>query len=54
MKKHAFMSIFVVGHQRIILAGVLPIQGGFAVTWAVIYDCLSASEVTLRDMGKIN
>ena len=25
MSKHAFMSIFVIGHQRIILTGVLPI-----------------------------
>ena len=25
MRKHAFMSIFVIGHQRIILTGVLPI-----------------------------
>ena len=25
MRKHAFMSIFVVGYQRIILTGVLPI-----------------------------
>ena len=24
-RKHAFMSIFVIGHQRIILTGVLPI-----------------------------
>ena len=28
MKKHAFMSIFFVGHQRIILTGVLPIDLG--------------------------
>ena len=26
MRKHAFMSIFVIGHQRIILTGVLPIR----------------------------
>ena len=26
MRKHAFMSIFVIGHQRIILTGVLPIK----------------------------
>ena len=26
MRKHAFVSIFVVGHQRIILTGVLPID----------------------------
>ena len=25
MRKHAFLSIFVVGHQRIILTGVLPV-----------------------------
>ena len=25
MRKHAFMSIFVAGHQRTILTGVLPI-----------------------------
>ena len=25
-RKHAFMNIFVIGHQRIILTGVLPIQ----------------------------
>ena len=31
MRKHAFMSTFVVGHQRIILTGVLPI---IPVVWS--------------------
>ena len=32
MRKHAFMSIFVIGHQRIILTGVLPIRS-IEKTW---------------------
>ena len=35
MRKHAFMSIFVAGHQRTILTGVLPI-GGQCVTFVDI------------------
>ena len=31
MRKYAFVSIFVVGHQRIILTGVLPITPGLAI-----------------------
>ena len=31
IRKHAFMSIFVVGHQRLILTGVLPIDHGVSI-----------------------
>ena len=40
------MNIFVIGHQRIILTGVLPI------VFEALYDCPSAGEATLKDMGQ--
>ena len=64
MRKHAFMSIFVVGHQRIILTRVLPIGWANALhvsAWfydtvlgkVVVWPRLSLSQSKLyQDTGK--
>ena len=53
MRKHAFMSIFVVGHQRIILTGVLPIHNSISLThWGrVMHICVGRLTIIVSDNG---